>query len=246
MYVLVFVPGGGVCRSIDSNTKSLSTDVLLQLLDNSGNWLVSDYGDGASGSGPGENDRLTYLAPTSGTYYLDAQASGTGTGTYTVSAAAISTTLTDDYLASTATTGVVPMDGSTTGDIETTNWVSKASTGEAVVVTLSRMPGKILDPGKMIATTRDSLLKSLNATLDNEQKSADAASDALLFHSAAAFFRASSASPARHHERPQESSRSQRSGSRPSSPSTRWACILWVTASSWASAAEAKPAAARV
>src|SRR5215213_2487223 len=36
MYVFVFWSGGGVCRSIDSNTQSLSTDVFLQLLDNSG------------------------------------------------------------------------------------------------------------------------------------------------------------------------------------------------------------------
>ena len=34
--VFVFVAGGGVCRSIDSNTQSLSTDVFLQLLDSSG------------------------------------------------------------------------------------------------------------------------------------------------------------------------------------------------------------------
>jgi hypothetical protein len=33
----------------------------------------------------------------------------------------LSTTLVDDYAASTATTGVVPIGGSTTGDIETTN-----------------------------------------------------------------------------------------------------------------------------
>jgi hypothetical protein len=76
------------------------------------------------------------------------------------------------------------------GDIQTTNWVSKAPTGEAVVITLSQMPGKILDPEKMIATTRDSLLKSLNATLDSEEKrDAGDASARLLFHSAAAFFR---------------------------------------------------------
>jgi hypothetical protein len=56
------------------------------------------------------------------------------------------------------------------GDIKTTNWVSKAPTGEAVVVTVSRMPGKILDPEKLMASTRDSLIKSLNATLEAEEK----------------------------------------------------------------------------
>jgi hypothetical protein len=56
------------------------------------------------------------------------------------------------------------------GDITTTNWVSKAPTGEAVVVTVSKMPGKILDPEKLMASTRDSLIKSLNATLESEEK----------------------------------------------------------------------------
>ena len=55
------------------------------------------------------------------------------------------------------------------GPVETTNWVSRADTGEAVVVTVSKMPGQILDPDKLIDATRDSLLKSLKATLENEQ-----------------------------------------------------------------------------
>ncbi len=56
------------------------------------------------------------------------------------------------------------------GTIETTNWVSKAPTGEAVVVTVSKMPGKILDAEKMTGSTRDSLLKALKATVESEQK----------------------------------------------------------------------------
>ncbi|MFZ2493201.1 MAG: hypothetical protein WA208_17110 [Thermoanaerobaculia bacterium] len=55
------------------------------------------------------------------------------------------------------------------GKIETTNYVSKAPTGEAVVVTVSRMPAKIGDPQKLIASTRDSLVSSLKATLEAEQ-----------------------------------------------------------------------------
>ena len=66
------------------------------------------------------------------------------------------------------------------GKIETTNWVSKAPTGEAVVVTLSRMPAKILDAEKLVDSTRQSLLKALGATAEN---------DANLFRSNAAFFR---------------------------------------------------------
>jgi hypothetical protein len=66
------------------------------------------------------------------------------------------------------------------GKIETTNWVSKAPTGEALVVTLSKMPGKILDPEKLITSTRDTLLKSLGASAET---------DANLFRSKAAVFR---------------------------------------------------------
>ena len=66
---------------------------ILSLLDSSGNELIGDSGDGDSGSGPaGSNDRITYTAPTSGTY-LAAQADGGGAGTYTVSATALSTTV---------------------------------------------------------------------------------------------------------------------------------------------------------
>jgi len=71
------------------------------------------------------------------------------------------------------------------GKIETTNWVSKAPTGEAVVVTISKMSGKILNPTQMIDGTRDALLKSLNATIDNETKlSGDMPAKLITFHSA--------------------------------------------------------------
>ena len=76
------------------------------------------------------------------------------------------------------------------GKIETTNWVSKAPTGEAVVVTVSKMPGKILNPDQMIHGTRDALLKSLNATIDSEEKiEGEAPAARMQFHSANAFLR---------------------------------------------------------
>ena len=56
------------------------------------------------------------------------------------------------------------------GVVETTNWVSKAPTGEAVVVTVSKMPGHILNPDKLMQSTRDSLLASLKAKLEEEKK----------------------------------------------------------------------------
>ena len=74
--------------------------------------------------------------------------------------------------------------------IETTNWVSKSPTGEAVVVTMSQMPGKILEPEKLISSTRDSLLKTLKATLESEEKKdGDLPAARLLFRSNAAVFR---------------------------------------------------------
>jgi hypothetical protein len=66
------------------------------------------------------------------------------------------------------------------GKIETTNWVAKAPTGEAVVVTMSRMPGRILDAGKLIDSMRQSLRKSVGATTE---------SDVNLFRTGAAVFR---------------------------------------------------------
>lgn len=70
------------------------------------------------------------------------------------------------------------------GDIETTNWIAKASTGEAVIVTMSKMPAKIADEEKLAASTRESLLKSLGATVEAESPGT------LLFRSSAAVFRA--------------------------------------------------------
>jgi hypothetical protein len=76
------------------------------------------------------------------------------------------------------------------GEIETTNWVSKSPAGEAVVVTQSTMPGRILDPAKMIESTRDSLLKTLNAELESEEPiEGEAPSARLRFRSNGAVFR---------------------------------------------------------
>jgi len=68
------------------------------------------------------------------------------------------------------------------GTIQTTTYVSKAPTNEAIVVSVSKMPAKITDADKAFAGTRDSVIKSLNATLETEEKVAgDPPSDRLLF-----------------------------------------------------------------
>jgi hypothetical protein len=66
---------------------------------------------------------------------------------------------------------------------EVTTWVSKSPTGEAIVVSMSKMPGKVGDPAKLFASTRDALLKSVNGTLDSEEKlSTTPPSERLTFH----------------------------------------------------------------
>jgi hypothetical protein len=77
------------------------------------------------------------------------------------------------------------------GDIRTTNWISKAPTGEAVIVTVSQTPGPVRDPKKMITGASASLLKSVNGTVESEEPlSENPVSARLLFRSPAAFFRA--------------------------------------------------------
>jgi len=75
-------------------------------------------------------------------------------------------------------------------NIETDTWVAKAPTGEAIVVSVSKMPAKITDPAKVMDSTRDSLLKSVNGTLESEQTIAgDMPSRLFVFRSGSAFLR---------------------------------------------------------
>ena len=83
----------------------------IELHDNAGVGLIGS--DGPTG--------FTYTATSSATYYLATGGNGVGVlGTYKVSAADLGA-ITDDYAASTATTGVVAVGGSTPGTIETSN-----------------------------------------------------------------------------------------------------------------------------
>jgi len=65
--------------------------------------------------GGGHNSRVVFAPEETGTYYVAAGAWGSRTGTYTLSV----TEPADDYAAGKETTGVVAIDGSTTGMIET-------------------------------------------------------------------------------------------------------------------------------
>jgi len=75
--------------------------------------------------------------------------------------------------------------------IETTTWLSKMpDTGEAVVISVSKMPTKITDAAKVLDSTRDSLLKSVNGTLESEETlPGEIPSRRLLFRSGSAFLR---------------------------------------------------------
>ena len=103
-------------------------------------------------------------------------------------AGAFELTLPDGYAEYTTQTQNV---ASPEGQIETTNWISRGKSGEAVIVTVSKMPGKILDPQRLITSTSESLLKSLGATLESsEPREGALPSTRVLFHSNAAWFRA--------------------------------------------------------
>ena len=70
------------------------------------------------------------------------------------------------------------------GKIDTTTWVAKSQAGQAVIVAMTKMPGKILDPDKMNQSTRDALVKSLNGSVESEQKLAgDTSGENLMFKS---------------------------------------------------------------
>ena len=91
----------------------------LQLRDGVGNLLLTDVQSGGFGPGPGYSSRLIYTAGVTGTFYLASDPQTNDVGTYKISAIQVGA-ITDDYAASTATTGSVAVGGSTTGNIETT------------------------------------------------------------------------------------------------------------------------------
>ena len=78
----------------------------------------------------------------------------------------------------------------TQSGIVTDTWVSKAPTNEAVVISISKMPARIADPVKLMDSTRDSLLKSVKGTLENEQTlTGDKPGRVIQFRSGTAFLR---------------------------------------------------------
>src|SRR3954465_5201390 len=92
----------------------------LELRGVGGNLLLSDGTSGGfDGPGSGWSSRITYSATAGGTFYLASDPSGNAIGTYNLSATSLGG-ITDDFAATTATTGVISIGGSATGNIETT------------------------------------------------------------------------------------------------------------------------------
>ncbi len=93
-------------------------------------------------SGDGTNSRVLFTATTAGTYFVDTGAFGSGLGTYTLRVANLGTT--DDFTATTATTGRGIVGGSAIGNIETVNdrdWFSIAlTTGRTYRIELEGAP----------------------------------------------------------------------------------------------------------
>ncbi len=90
---------------------STLADPYLSLYSGTGALITSN--DDANGS---LNSQISYTAASTGTYYLGARAYSTGTGTYTVSATGSAST--DDFAASTATTGRLTVGSSVSGRVD--------------------------------------------------------------------------------------------------------------------------------
>ena len=100
-------------KGADSGGGTL-VDPNLQLRDSAGSLLFNDYD-----SGTGLDARLTYLAASSGTYYLAATAMYENrVGSYTLTATDIGA---DDHVGNVTTTSILVPGGSATGDIQFTN-----------------------------------------------------------------------------------------------------------------------------
>ena len=100
----------GTTYRIDLTGVTLA-DTWLVLRNSSGGQITLDHD-----SGPGLSSQINYTPTSTGTYYLDAQGYlSTHTGTYTLS---LTQTAVDDYAASAATTGVLAVGGTASGNID--------------------------------------------------------------------------------------------------------------------------------
>ncbi len=118
---------------------------LRGIYDGDGNRIEGTTND----DGDRPDSLVAYTPTTSGTFYIAAGADGSRTGTYTLSVAEF----TDDYGASTGTTGTVTVGGSATGDVEAggdRDWFAvELVAGTTYVIRLegrSTKQGTLVDP----------------------------------------------------------------------------------------------------
>ena len=77
------------------------------------------------------------------------------------------------------------------GTIETSTFLSKDPKGNAVVVTVSKFPKRVLAPVKLLDSNRDGLVKSTGSTLDSEETvSTNPVTRQIMMHSKDAWVRA--------------------------------------------------------
>jgi hypothetical protein len=132
------------------NAISLS-DPSLALRDGTGSQIA--FNDDFNGL----NSQITFTATTAGTYFLDAGAYSSGTGTYTLLAADTTPApTTDDFAASTSTTGSVDIGGSTSGVVNFNgdrDWF-RVSLQAGRMYNLSVSAGSLSDPDLYVRDAR--------------------------------------------------------------------------------------------
>ena len=99
-------------KGADTGDGTLANPILVGVYDASGGFVG---GTGDDNGGTGRNSLKAFTPGADGTYYVAARAHGTATGTYTV---AVDEVPADDFTASVATTGIVAVGGSATGEIQ--------------------------------------------------------------------------------------------------------------------------------
>ncbi len=157
-------------RGSGSGYGTLYDPVINYIYDSSGTYISSTYSDDYSG----RESQVTFTPPTTGYYYIAADAYSDYTGTYTLSVSSgTATTPSDDYAASTSTTGYVYSGDSITGNIETNgdnDWFyAYLYGGYAYQIDLrgaDSSGGTLSDP--VIDSVRDSSGTAISSTYDDD------------------------------------------------------------------------------
>ncbi|HEY0845728.1 MAG TPA: pre-peptidase C-terminal domain-containing protein [Noviherbaspirillum sp.] len=155
-------------RGVDSSGGTLEDPAIQSIRNASGTVQSSTYDDD---SGTGFDSRIEFTPTSTGYYYLVASSFDSyGTGTYTLS---LSESSTDDYAASTSTSGLVTVGSTTAGNIETTadeDWIAAyLFSGHSYRFNLNghdSSGGTLVDP--VIETIRNSSGTEISGTYDDD------------------------------------------------------------------------------